>query len=184
MALRTLSRNNKSCHYEKVRQIMEHFGQTVHDVPTVPDDATRILRARLMLEEPLETIQRGLGVSVRIMNPATGGFIPINFADLHFEITDPVDMVELVDGCFDTMVVTTGTLIACGVPDMDGQDLVDEANLAKMGGGKDEFGKFQKPPGWKPADIGGWINQLEVEAQQFPPGERTATFDFHEEESE
>lgn len=183
--LRTLLRNSISYHYERVKKVMMHFGQATPEVVTIPDDDTRILRARLMSEEVLETIEKGLGISIFVRNPVTGGVVSVDFSKLEFEIERPVDMVELVDGCYDTTVVTTGTLISVGVPDMPGQELVDDANLAKFGGGKDEYGKFQKPPGWKPADIAGFLQQLEDEAKLFPPNATTATLhDPHEEERE
>jgi predicted HAD superfamily Cof-like phosphohydrolase len=64
-------------------------------------------------------------------------------------------MVEIVDGCADVIVVTTGTLSACGVADSAVQNEVDQANLRKFGPGsyKREDGKWMKPPDFRPPDI-------------------------------
>lgn len=65
------------------------------------------------------------------------------------------DLVEAIDGCADTLVVTYGTLEAIGV---DGEPFTDEvmrSNMAKLGGRVDEHGKQHKPEGWTPPDIKG-----------------------------
>ncbi len=79
--------------------------------------AVRRLRARLILEEALETIQ-GLGFHV-----------PVGEISEHEK---GFDLVAVADGCADLSVVNTGTLIACGVPDESLLQLVDSNNIAKF----------------------------------------------------
>jgi hypothetical protein len=71
------------------------------------------------------------------------------------------NLEQIVDGCCDIKVVTTGTLIACGVPDILFQDMVDENNLEKAKNWTiREDGKFIKHPDHKPPDIAGGLARL------------------------
>ena len=142
----------RSEHQQRVDEFMVLTGQDVPATPVMPDGPTRVLRACLMLEEVLETVTKGLGVSV----------YPRSFGDSQIEHTDDLrleadlepNLVEAVDGCLDVKVVTTGTLTALGVADSEPQRLVDDNNLAKFGPGyRDAGGKWIKPPGHKPPDI-------------------------------
>ena len=137
-------------HYERVRKFMIQAKQipAMMTEPTVPDAATRILRAKLILEEALETVN-ALGVTAYINGQ------DIAKTDLGFEATHEPNLVEIADGCADVMVVTTGTLIACNIEDRPLLEAVDQNNLAKFGPGHSfrEDGKLIKPPGHKPPDI-------------------------------
>lgn len=142
-------------------------GQDTPCRPTPPTAAIALLRARLILEEALETCQ-ALGVSVFFdghvhgetltMKPMSSlGSIPT----IGFAVTGTPNLVEIADGCADISVVTTGTLVACGIADKELLELVDNNNLSKFGPGhyKDDFGKLVKPPGHKPPDIAGLLNR-------------------------
>lgn len=137
----------------QIKQFMLLAGQDVPSKPCVPSDEVRLLRARLILEEALETIERGLGVAVYYddLEGMIGGF-----DGFKFKIERPADIVELVDGCCDVEVVTKGTLIAFGVDDEQPQQMVNENNLAKFGPGgykHPDTGKWIKPPGHQPPDL-------------------------------
>jgi predicted HAD superfamily Cof-like phosphohydrolase len=143
-------------HFKRVRTFMQKVGQ---DTPTevhVPDANTRVLRAKLILEEALETVE-ALGVTVRA--GANGPLI--EEAELEYAHGNPVDIEGVVDGCADISVVTVGTLIAFGVDDEPVLEEVDSANLRKFGPGgyKREDGKWMKPPDWTPPDIDGAIER-------------------------
>lgn len=129
-----------------VELFMRLAGQETPAVPTVPDAETRLLRAKLLMEETLETIVRGLGVGVDYFS-ANGSW--------KFSIMGPPNMVEIADGVADVIVVATGTALACGIKLEPIQQLVDEANLAKFAPGatRREDGKWLKPPGWEPPKI-------------------------------
>lgn len=116
----------------------------------IPDEATRLLRARLIMEEALETI-KGLGFVVTATNrrmddldivkisPPVGGLDP--------------SLEQIIDGCCDVIYVAVGTLCSVGAPDAVHMALVNHANNAKFPDGQaitDINGKFQKPVGWKP----------------------------------
>ena len=138
-------------HYDRVKDFMQRVGQPTPERLTLPDEQTRILRAKLILEEALETV-RALGVQVR-----TGGADGdvIDDENLTFQAAGEVDLVEVVDGCADISVVTIGTLISIGVDDEPVLEEVDASNLRKFepGSYRREDGKWMKPPGWTPPDI-------------------------------
>jgi predicted HAD superfamily Cof-like phosphohydrolase len=129
-------------------------GQAVPDKPVMISESGRRLRANLILEEALETI-RGLGFNVISTGPHANQ-IGIELSN------DEPDLVEIVDGCLDLRVVTTGTLSAFGVPDVYGQELVDLNNLGKLGPGCEmrTDGKLIKPKDHKPPPIREWLKEL------------------------
>jgi len=147
--------HEKSPHQQRVELFMAKAGQAVPDRPTVPDEATRRLRANLILEEALETIE-ALGFQVTL-KPFDGEI------EVGPQVRDP-DLEKVVDGCADTIVVTTGTLSAFGVADVAVQAEVDNNNLSKFGPGghRREDGKWIKPPTWTPPDIKGILKAQAV----------------------
>lgn len=160
-------------HYDKVHSFMVQAGQDTPSLPIEPDADTRVLRAKLMMEETIETIYKGLGVAIYLCDgkepgPRTtiGNFKAF---ELYYDACMPYNAVETVDGCCDVKVVTTGTLIACGIKDEKPQQLIDDANLAKFGPGgyragpndpKGPEGKWIKPDDWKAPDL-----QAEIDRQ-------------------
>lgn len=138
---------------------MQKAGQDTPAEPTIPDAATRVLRAKLILEEALETAE-ALGVAVH----TNGGDASVQItgdADLRFEAIGEADLEGIVDGCADISVVTIGTLIAFGVDDEPILEEVDQANLRKFAPGSyvRDDGKWMKPPDWQPPDILGTIKK-------------------------
>ncbi len=115
---------------------------------TFPGLEVRRLRAALILEECLETIE-ALGFFVS--GEETNGLRIHNvylIEDKEPIKESPASLIEVVDGCCDISVVTIGTLSAFGVPDLPVLNLVDQNNLAKFGPGCTiaEGGKVIKPP--------------------------------------
>lgn len=152
----------KTPHQQRVEQFMRDVCQ--QDVPTIiaaPSKETAELRARLILEEALETIE-ALGVTVTICNDA-GAVLPLSpETQLAFQADLAVDLNGVADGCADISVVTIGTLSSCGIPDVALLGLVDQNNLDKAGPGsyRDEGGKLIKPPDHKPPDIGSLLSLI------------------------
>lgn len=135
---------DKSAHQKRVEAFMAHAGQAVPERPTIPDEATLKLRANLILEEALETIE-ALGYQVN-MKPF----------ELELEVVksrQPADLEQIVDGCADMIVIATGTLSACG----EDVNELDNNNLSKFGPGgyRRDDGKWMKPPTWALPDIKG-----------------------------
>lgn len=124
----------------QVKEFMELFGQ---DCPTKPkqlDEATAKLRAKLIFEEALETLTKGLGLSVSLKKG--GQTIVIDEDSLKEWMTDKeaitfqkqkeVDLVELADGVSDLMVVGEGTTLAAGIDAEPIHSIVCAANLSKV----------------------------------------------------
>jgi predicted HAD superfamily Cof-like phosphohydrolase len=135
----------RSDHQKRIDMFMRLAGQEVPSLPALPAPEIRKLRASLILEEALETID-ALGCHVE----ADG--------EGNYWIGNPdgaADLALAIDGCADLSVVTIGTLTALGVDDQPVLRLVDDNNLAKFGPGghRDAGGKWIKPPGHKPPDI-------------------------------
>jgi predicted HAD superfamily Cof-like phosphohydrolase len=146
----------KTDHQRRVEQFMMLAHQDLPAHPTLPNESILRLRATLILEEALETIQ-ALGFAVK------------RDGDAHKYIVVPVyvpKLVDIVDGCADLSVVTVGTLSACGVADAPVLAAVDHNNLAKFGPGgyRRADGKWIKPPDHQPPDFTkiltdqGWVD--------------------------
>lgn len=144
----------RSTHQLAVDEFMTRAGQHLPDKPTIPDAATRILRAKLIMEEAMETIE-AMGVEIE----SDGALFCSKY--LKYFTTNKVDIVGVVDGCCDIAVVTTGTLSAFGISNVNPQRLVDESNLAKFGEGGHcrEDGKWIKPPNWQAPDLLGELKR-------------------------
>jgi len=142
-------------HQQRVEAMMNGFGQAVQFQPVVPNEKTRHLRARLILEECLETIE-ALGFSLR-----TDSGPSLEFDDFMLTADKDPNLTEIADGCADVKVVITGTLSACGIPDRPLQEMVDRNNLEKLATAtEDEHGKWIKSPDHRPPDIGGLLNEM------------------------
>ncbi len=135
-------------HYGRVKAFMKKAAQSTPSSVVIPDASTRELRARLILEEALETV-KALGVSLKFQNQS------VTIEECELAAGTPVDLEGVADGCADISVVTMGTLIAFGIDDEELLREVDEANLRKFGQGSysREDGKWMKPPDWNPPDI-------------------------------
>lgn len=146
-------------HYARVREFMVKAKQECPQLPTIPSADVRKLRAKLILEEALETI-KALGMS--LCREFGGELHKITDDQFDFVADGECDIVGVADGCADVSVVTIGTLIAFGIPDRRLLELVDNNNLAKFGPGHSirEDGKLIKPPGHKPPDVLGLLKQL------------------------
>ena len=138
----------KTEHQQRIEKMMDKMGQDVPAHPTIPDEGTRLLRAKLIMEEALETV-RALGFSPHV----TTGIIDEDA--LFFRSDGDADLVAIADGCADISVVTIGTLSACGISDNPILTEVDKNNLTKFGPGsyRREDGKWMKPPDFVGPDL-------------------------------
>lgn len=149
----------KTGHQKRIEKFMRLAEQDVPCEPTEPSPEVRLLRAKLIFEEAMETIT-ALGVDVMI-DEMRGQQGPVAlYEGNHKLVVNPrrkFNMIEVADGCADVSVVTIGTLSACGIADKPLLKEVDESNLRKFGpGGRmREDGKWLKPPDWKAPDIAG-----------------------------
>lgn len=152
----------KTSHQKRVERFMRLAGQTVPETVSIPDVETRILRAKLIMEEAMETVK---AMGIRLFCDGDDS-VSLNYDDLGFcESGEAADIIEVIDGCCDVIVVTTGTLSAFGVPDDPCQMEVDQSNLRKFGPGsfRRDDGKWMKPPDWRPPNIREALNRQGVQ---------------------
>lgn len=116
-------------HQKRIAEFMRLAGQDLPDHVTVPSREVRELRARLILEEAIETID-ALGFCAEVVIRNDGSQLmkgPIVVAhDRGYNLT------QVADGCADISVVTVGTLLAFGIADKPLLEEVDRSNLAKF----------------------------------------------------
>ena len=108
----TKKSRTKTEHQQRVEDFMRKAKQVLPKKPTMPDAETRLLRARLIFEEAMETLEAlGVDVMVPLMYGQTG---PVALHDYFLRINDfrRPNMDGIVDGCADISVVTIGTLSA------------------------------------------------------------------------
>jgi predicted HAD superfamily Cof-like phosphohydrolase len=138
--------------------------QELPESPCIPNEEVRLLRAKLIMEEALETIHAlGFVVELDWLQDSPGGqrthvWQEVRNQDVGFVASgNGPDLIEIADGCADLSVVTIGTLSACGISDLPLLAIVADNNMAKFGKGHSirEDGKLVKPPGHKPPDIAG-----------------------------
>lgn len=143
---------NRSGHQHRIDEFMRLAKQELPKVPCVPSNEVLRLRAKLILEEALETV-RAMGIVV-----TRRGYEIEHVDQLEFLWTGDVpDLIEIADGCADLSVVTIGTLSACGIGDKELLECVDRNNLDKFGPGHSirADGKLVKPADHQPPDIAG-----------------------------
>lgn len=146
-----------------VERFMDAAGQRVGDSPSMLSEEERLLRAKLLLEETLETIH-ALGVDLFI--GVRGIQAPVTMKELTFEALRAMNPEEVVDGFADVIFVATGGLSAMGVADASIHREVLRANMDKFGAGgyRNEYGKWCKPPNHRPPDIAGVVAKQRHEA--------------------
>lgn len=131
--------------------VREHVPGQPHE----PSEEERILRAKLLFEETLETIRDGLGVALCYGPISTGATIHDMVEEkFSFEIVDSYDPVETLDGLADVKVIANGTAVCFGLPMEDADRIVFESNMSKL----DEDGKPTingVTPGYRTGSIGG-----------------------------
>lgn len=156
----------KSIHQQRIEEFMRRADglapgkQGIPEKPEVPAEAVRCLRARLILEEAIETV---IALGFNISATLNGSFIlSADTLWLHPNDSKQIELHGIADGCADLSVVTIGTLSACGLPDEPILREVDENNLAKFrpGHSVDEHGKLVKPPDHQPPDLAGIISRI------------------------
>jgi len=141
-------------HLDAVELFMSKAKQPVSRKLRVPSPEERILRAKLIYEESMETIS-ALGVDYCL-----GKFVDAG--------EDHYNPQEVLDGACDIAVVTNGTLIACGLYTVFPNALsrVDQNNLSKFGPGSylRDDGKVMKPPNYKPVILDDLVESVRESA--------------------
>lgn len=142
-------------HINNVVSFMQQAGQNVPDTLCVPSESERLLRAKLILEEAFELIQKGLGIEVLITSDQTESIV-LNSEEFSYQIVKDADPIESLDGAADLLWVgVTGVALIFGADLESVVEEVDSSNLSKfIDGYRRDDGKWQKGPSYRPADIG------------------------------
>lgn len=148
-------------HQEMVRDFHRAIGQEIS--PNVPMLRQPMLRASLVIEEAMETAFALVGSTSATML-VQRILLDLQQKSARSEISDRPNIIEAIDGCIDTLVVTYGTLEAIGVDAEPFFDEVHRANMTKATGPVRADGKRLKPEGWTPPDIGGVLGRIQEEA--------------------
>ena len=115
---------------ELIRDFNIAFGRPVNDELTPPSVSDRILLGKLILEECVETLTKGLGLTIHakdVMN-----IRPDNFDVVHRE-GDLFDAVETIDGLADMNVVIHFMAHWMGMNLDAATEIVNESNMSKLG---------------------------------------------------
>lgn len=154
---------------QRVKNFIERIPWQAKDLlhePGIPPLPIRILRASLMLEECMETIQKGLGLDIHfdvakvkdnaLSLTSFAVYGTVNFEDLHFEPAKDrqPSLIEIADGLADQEVVNLGTAESCCLdlqPVFD--EVMDNNDLKIQNGSFNDLGKLVKPPGHPAPDI-------------------------------
>ncbi len=115
---------------EDIVTLMRQFAQEVKDAPELPDEGTRLLRARLVFEEALEFV-RACGCTVTMAEPDGAKATVIDDISVVVDANGSPDFTEYVDGCIDQLVVTYGALNAAGVKAQSAWEEVQRSNMSK-----------------------------------------------------
>jgi predicted HAD superfamily Cof-like phosphohydrolase len=110
--------------------LMKQFDQPVKESPEMPDEKTRLLRARLVFEEALEFV-KGCGCTVTLAGNSEKGAAVIDDISVVVDPNGTPDLTEYVDGCVDQLVVTYGALNAAGIKVEPAWDEVQRSNMSK-----------------------------------------------------
>lgn len=131
-----------------IANFMIMCNQEVAESPTTADEATRLLRARLLFEEVSEFIE------------ASGCFIGVDEEGIFTVFTDPdgkVNLKEINDSLADINYVSYGASNAFGLNSQLAHDEVHGSNMTKVFPDgtvhKNEFGKVIKPETYTPANM-------------------------------
>jgi len=117
------------------------------------DDVRLELRAKLILEEAIETAE-AMGFDIEVHHQGTGGH------QTHLVKRRSPDWPEVVDGLCDLTYVTLGVAVEMGLELLPFFHAVHHSNMKKIGGPVREDGKSLKPPGWKPPPIKYLLDRL------------------------
>lgn len=142
-------------HIGDVKEFMELANQVTAEKIRVPSAPERLLRAKLIFEEAMETIQAlGAGVQVGPNND----WVFVDTGETNF------DAKGVLDGIADIFVVTTGAGICCGLTNVieEAIDRVCQNNLSKLDGLHTfrEDGKLLKSPNYKPVILDDLIERV------------------------
>ena len=146
-----------------VRDWMIKAQQATPAVPGIPDDATCVLRIKLIAEE-LQEFANALGYNLYLEDDSKGQGEPrLRIERAHY--LKP-NLCEAYDGVCDLAVVVLGAGVALGTDVKPGFDEVMSSNDSKfIDGHRREDGKWIKGPSYRPANL---QPVLDMQAERVP----------------
>lgn len=144
----------KTPHQHRVEQMLNGIGREVPPGPKLAPASLRVLWARLLLEEVLETIEAaGLALTVDGVDAPAPDANPVKHFLNKFQFQpnnteDGIDLAGLAKEIADVSVVATGFFSINGISDQQILEIVDENNILKIKTGRKdpETGKWLKAP--------------------------------------
>lgn len=118
--------------FERTRRFHEAMGLPSHHEPRMPSVSERLLRARLLMEETMETIEKGLGVRVSFYDAVHDMWHWNNGWQIDHEEGVMYDPIETLDGLADVKVIANGTAIQFGLPLPEAEFEVFSSNMTKL----------------------------------------------------
>lgn len=141
---------------EMVEEFHRAMGRPVRTTPTMPSEAERVMRCRLLLEEVLEVIQAS-GCVVKFLDDDRMTAVSMPEAG-----TPP--LASMAHELNDLLYVAYGGLAEAGVP-LSVFAEIHCANMSKLGGdGRPVLradGKVMKGPNYRPPDVAGVLARAE-----------------------
>jgi predicted HAD superfamily Cof-like phosphohydrolase len=137
--------------YQAVKNWMAKFEQATPEKPTIPPVEVRMLSAKLMLEECLETIVYGLALDATLNEPDDVCYKYLEdvlnaLKEGKFKFFEDArrtpNLVAIQDGCSDLHVVTLGTEVTCGLNAEPAFNEVMRSNDSKMWTDKEVADRF------------------------------------------
>lgn len=123
---------------ERVREFNLAFGRPVNDQPVDLSPEDRVLLGNLLIEETLEYVTKGLGLTFSLENDL-GNTLPSTFTrndndtKWHLTPTHDLDIIECADGLGDVNVIIHFNSWWQGI-DLDLIDLeIHRSNMSKLG---------------------------------------------------
>lgn len=115
--------------FQRVEVFHRNMKLPQNEFPVTPSISDRLLRGKLMLEEFMEFIEKGLGL--RLCHKAGGRLDSDELGVIHVE-GDRYCPVETLDGICDMKVIADGTGVAFGLPVDQGDWEVFCSNMSKL----------------------------------------------------
>lgn len=114
---------------EMIREFSKAFGRPVNNVPTTPSVTDRLLLGKLLLEETLEYIEKGLGLDLTY----EGDILDGSLMTLGHSEGQRYDPVEAADGLGDVNVIIHFNALWEGIDLTAVTNEIHRSNMSKLG---------------------------------------------------
>ena len=127
----------KKIEYDETRQMIAEFSKAfnrpINMTPTRPSVTDRLLLGKLLLEETLEYIEKGLGLRLHTHQDGVSMLVPASTIQLHHHEGDCYDVIEAADGLGDINVVIHFNALWEGIPLSEVTNEIHRSNMSKLG---------------------------------------------------